>query len=223
MKRQQAAEAPKQVQELVPIDQLSPHPRNANKHPASQIAGLVESIKRLGFYSRVVVDEADRILVGHGRVEALRQLQGAEIPERLTPRADMVPVVRVFGLTEDEKLALMHGDNKHARLSLIAWDSLAVDLKEIAIREPALLPATGFSPDEVEALSFVAQEIDLDKPKAKKSGDGTLYVDLKLRVHPQTAEMFETLMEQAPGNGEAAKFDSLLSCVNPEALKEYVA
>lgn len=61
--------------ELVEIHKLVPHPQNPNKHPDDQIDRLSKIIDYQGQRSPIVVcKETGFIIVGHGRLEAMRKL-----------------------------------------------------------------------------------------------------------------------------------------------------
>ena len=95
--------------EILPIDQLRPWPRNARIHSRKQIRQIAESIRRFGFTNPVLIDGENRILAGHGRVEAARELGMAT-----------APCLRVDHLSPAEKRAYVLADNK---LALNAgWD-----------------------------------------------------------------------------------------------------
>src|SRR6516164_6747190 len=95
--------------ETVPLDQLRPWPRNARTHSRKQIRQLAESIRCFGFTNPVLIDRDNRILAGHGRVEAAREL-GMET----------VPCLRIEHMSPAEKRAYVLADNK---LALNAgWD-----------------------------------------------------------------------------------------------------
>ena len=49
---------------------LTPWPRNARTHSKKQIRQIVASIRQFGFTVPVLIDEAETILAGHGRVAA---------------------------------------------------------------------------------------------------------------------------------------------------------
>ena len=55
------------------IADLKPHPRNYQRHPESQIAELIRSIRRHGPYKPAVVSADDYLLAGHGLLEAARK------------------------------------------------------------------------------------------------------------------------------------------------------
>ena len=74
------------------LDELRASARNARKHPEGQIDLIAASIQEYGFLSPLLIDEQDRILAGHGRLEAARRLG-----------VDRVPTVRISHLTKAQK------------------------------------------------------------------------------------------------------------------------
>ena len=66
--------------ELWPIDRLRPYERNPRTHSADQVAQIAASMVEFGFTNPILVDEADGILAGHGRLMAARELGLAEVP-----------------------------------------------------------------------------------------------------------------------------------------------
>ena len=59
---------------------LQPHPRNARTHSRKQIKQIARSIERFGFTNPVLIDGANLIIAGHGRVEAALLLQIKSVP-----------------------------------------------------------------------------------------------------------------------------------------------
>src|SRR5215203_5380443 len=118
---------------------LRPYPRNARTHSSRQIA---ESIRRFGFTAPVLIDRANMILAGHGRVAAAEHL-GLET----------VPCRRIETMTETEKRAYVVADNK---LALNAgWDEeiLAGELKGLLAEDLKFdIDVTGFSIAEIDGL-----------------------------------------------------------------------
>ena len=89
--------------EWVPIGALRLNPRNARTHSRKQINQIAASIKKFGFLNSVLVDDADMVIAGHGRLEAAKL-------ENLTH----VPVIRFDHLTAAQKRAYVIADNKLA-------------------------------------------------------------------------------------------------------------
>src|SRR5215213_11441957 len=121
---------------------LRPYPRNARTHSKKQIRQIAESIRRFGFTAPVLIDRANMILAGHGRVAAAEHL-GLET----------VPCRRIETMTEAEKRAYVVADNK---LALNAgWDEeiLAEELKGLLAEDVEFdIEVTGFSIAEIDGL-----------------------------------------------------------------------
>ena len=66
--------------ETLPLTALRPHDRNPRTHTKKQIRQIADSIKRFGFTNPVLVDGENRIIAGHGRVEAARSIGMTTIP-----------------------------------------------------------------------------------------------------------------------------------------------
>jgi ParB-like chromosome segregation protein Spo0J len=56
------------------IEALIPWSANARTHSPKQVRQIAGSIKSFGFTNPVLIDDQRRILAGHGRVAAARQL-----------------------------------------------------------------------------------------------------------------------------------------------------
>ena len=130
------------ILETLPLDQLRPWPCNARTHSRKQIRQIAESIRRFGFTNPVLIDAEERILAGHGRVMAARELGMAT-----------APCLRVDDMSLAEKRAYVLADNK---LALNAgWDEelLALELKELMAADIDFsIDLTGFSIAEVDQL-----------------------------------------------------------------------
>src|SRR5258708_34095923 len=121
---------------------LIPDPRNARTHPKRQIDQIRESIKAFGFTNPILADPEGNIIAGHGRLQAARLMDIAE-----------VPVITLSGLSETQKRTLRIADNKIAlnagwdleilRLELGEFGSIDVDID---------LPLTGFSTGEIDVI-----------------------------------------------------------------------
>ena len=128
--------------EMVAFGVLKPHDRNPRTHTKKQIGQIGESIKRFGFTNPVLVDCENRIIAGHGRLEAARLIG-----------MTTVPVLRLEHLSEAERRAYVLADNRLAELA--GWDNelLALELGTMLELDPELdLALTGFDPAEIEAL-----------------------------------------------------------------------
>jgi hypothetical protein len=108
--------------EWVPIDSIKSNPRNAKEHPEHQIALLAENIRRFGITHPILIDETNTNRGGHGRIAAAQRLGLKE-----------VPVIRLTGLSPQEKRGLALADNKLAELGRWNPEMLRLELKELTI------------------------------------------------------------------------------------------
>ena len=110
----------KRTIEYVATSKLTPYARNSRTHSPQQVKQIAASIKEFGFTNPVLIDEANGIIAGHGRVMAAEHLQLTE-----------VPCIRLEYLTETQKKAYVIADNKLAMLS--EWDEqlLSLELNEL--------------------------------------------------------------------------------------------
>lgn len=120
---------------------LVPYARNSRTHSAEQIDQIAASISEWGFTNPILIDPDGGIIAGHGRLLAAQKLG-----------IDDVPCIVADGWTDAQKKAYVIADNKLAMNA--GWDNdmLAVEfgeLKELGFD----LPLTGFSDDEIAALS----------------------------------------------------------------------
>lgn len=136
--------------EMTPVAELVPYANNARTHSESQVAQIAASIKEFGFNNPVLIDTANGIIAGHGRVMAA-QLLGIED----------VPTITLDHLSDAERRAYILADN---RLALNAgWDDaiLATELQRLDGEiDLALL---GFDSDELDAL-LEKLEAEPEKP-----------------------------------------------------------
>lgn len=140
--------------EMLHISALTPNPRNARKHPATQIAQLAANIDRFGFAIPILVDQNNIILAGHGRLHAANKLG-----------LDQVPVIRRDFLDDAERRAFALADNRLAELS--SWD------EEILQSELEILFEGGFDISEIgfstADLDFAIVEDDEVKPSKSET------------------------------------------------------
>lgn len=126
--------------EQIGIATLIPFAKNSRTHSDAQVAQIAASIREFGFTNPVLVDEANGIIAGHGRVLAARKLKLTE-----------VPCIRLAHLTDAQKRAYVIADNK---LALNAgWDEAMLKLELADLKALDFdLNLTGFNTDEIDAL-----------------------------------------------------------------------
>lgn len=128
--------------ELVRLEALRPHPRNYRRHPEAQLAHIVESLKRHGFYRNVVIAREGTILAGHGVVEASRRAGLTEVP---VYRLDLAP---------EDPLALkvLTGDNELSRFAETDDRALTEILRDVMNTDEEGLLGTGYDEAQLAAL-----------------------------------------------------------------------
>lgn len=129
------------------VSALVPYARNARTHSEDQIAQIAASIREWGWTMPILVDEADGIIAGHGRVLAARILGLTE-----------VPVMVARGWSDAQKRAYVIADNKLALNG--GWD---MELLPVEVGE---LKALGF---DLNLTGF--GELELGKILADEAGD----------------------------------------------------
>ena len=152
-----------------PVSSLKPYEKNARTHSVEQIEQLTRSIGEFGFTNPLLIDETDRIIAGHGRLQAALALGMSE-----------VPVIILAGLTDAQRRALILADNKIALNS--GWDLklLTEELADLKL-DGYDLTLTGFSLEEIDGLTPVlVDEKDPDEapdlPAEPKTKPGDVYV-----------------------------------------------
>lgn len=132
---------------LTPVKDLRPYPRNARTHSKKQIRQIADSIDRFGFTNPVLIDDANMILAGHGRVEAAKRLGMRD-----------VPCLRLTTMSNAEKRAYILADNKIALNAGWDEDLLAGELEFILSDVDEIdIGVTGFSVSEIDMIIDTAE------------------------------------------------------------------
>jgi DNA modification methylase len=123
-----------------PLGELVPYTRNPRIHSDAQVAQIAGSIREFGWTNPVLVDGANGIIAGHGRVLAARKL-GLE----------RVPVIELAHMSEAQRHAYALADNQ---LALNAgWDEALLRLELADLSELGFdLGLIGFGEGELERL-----------------------------------------------------------------------
>jgi len=124
------------------VNALKPRTTNPRTHSKKQIVQIANAIRRFGFTNPVLVDEANGIIAGHGRVE------GAKVVG-----LDQVPTVRLSDLSEAEIRAYVIADNRLAENA--GWDRALLGLELQYLTELEIdfdVTVTGFELPEIDLL-----------------------------------------------------------------------
>ena len=125
------------------IETLRPDPANPRSHSPKQIRQLTRSIGAFGFNVPILVDRTLRIIAGHGRLLAARELGWRE-----------VPTIVLDHLSETEARAFMIADNRVAESAVWNNTLLTEQIKAISLDTPGFaIETTGFELSEIELLT----------------------------------------------------------------------
>lgn len=179
--------------ERLPLDRLIPYVNNSRTHSEEQVAQIAASIREFGFTNPILIDEADGIIAGHGRVLAARKLA-----------MDEVPCIRLSHLTEAQRRAYVIADNK---LALNAgWDEELLRVELVSLRDDHGfdLGLTGFNEAELTKTleEFTAEEQEMPE---LNSGDKEPFQQKTFTLHDEQAEEVEAAIAKAKsmGHGES--------------------
>lgn len=139
--RKGAPPAKRQLQVINrPIEQLRLDPMNPRSHSPKQVRQIARSIETFGFNVPVLVDAELKVIAGHGRLMACKELGWLE-----------VPTIGLDHLSKAQANAYMIADNRLTETSV--WDDrlLAEQLKDLSVQN------LDFS---LEAIGFEMGEID---------------------------------------------------------------
>jgi DNA modification methylase len=124
------------------VSALKPRATNPRTHSKKQITQIANAIRRFGFTNPVLVDDANGIVAGHGRVEAAKVVG-----------LDQVPTVRLSAMSEAEIRAYVIADNRLAENA--GWDRALLGLELQYLTELEIdfdVTVTGFDLPEIDLL-----------------------------------------------------------------------
>jgi DNA modification methylase len=146
-------------------DDLRPRERNPRTHTKKQIRQIADSIERFDFTFPILVDAENRIIAGHGRLEAAKLLNKA-----------MVSILRREDLTNEQIRAYVIADNRLAEQA--GWDRglLALEFSELESLAPNIdLTVTGFDSADIDILiSELSDPNDLEDKEPVGKTDGPI-------------------------------------------------
>jgi ParB-like chromosome segregation protein Spo0J len=134
-----------QTLDAVAVDQLQPHPQNPRR---SDVGAVSASIEANGFYGAVLAQRSTRrIIAGHGRWQAARELGASTVP------------VIWLDVDDDRALRILIADNRTPELAVWDGDELTELLRSLSENGDGL-DGTAFSPDALEKLLAAASPPD---------------------------------------------------------------
>ena len=107
--------------EYIPVDDIQPYAGNAEIHTAEQIEQIKKSITEFGFNDPIAIYKDGKIIEGHGRYIAAKELE-----------MDKVPIIRLDDLTEEQRQAYILVHNKLTMNTGFDFDLLQLELDNIS-------------------------------------------------------------------------------------------
>lgn len=126
--------------EYISTAALVPYLGNSRTHSETQVNQIAESITEFGFTNPILIDEANQLIAGHGRLMAAQLLELLE-----------VPCIRLSHLSERQRRAYIIADNKIALGSSWDFDKLSDELNYLISSEYDV-DVLGFAENELDAL-----------------------------------------------------------------------
>ena len=106
--------------EYLKLSEIKPYKRNAKLHPENQIQQIIKSINDFGFNDPIAIWKDNEIIEGHGRYLAAKEMN-----------LEVVPVIRLDGLTEKQRKAYTLAHNKITMNSFFDLDILSSEIEDI--------------------------------------------------------------------------------------------
>ena len=132
---------PYEIQDIE-ITKLMPYENNARTHSKCQITQIARSIKDFGFNNPLLVDGDWKVIAGHGRLLAAKELGLSH-----------VPVIVLSHMNEAEKKAYILADNKLAEKAGWDRDILKIELEQLIELDMYFdLTLTGFDTPEIDLI-----------------------------------------------------------------------
>lgn len=152
----------------VNIKDIKPYENNARVHNSMQINQIMKSIKEFGFTNPLIIDTEYNLIAGHGRLEAIKQLNKIDFKDK---EILQVSCIQVKGLSDTQKRALCLADNQIALNSFWDNEKLQIELEKLK-NENFNFDCIGFDDsvfDSFKSDDSAFNEIENDKEKDIKN------------------------------------------------------
>lgn len=107
--------------EYMKKEDLKPYANNAKIHTAEQVEQIKKSIEEFGFNDPIAIWHDNEVIEGHGRLLAVMEMDDIKT----------VPVIRLDGLTDEQRRAYMLVHNKLTMSTGFDVDLLNSELEEL--------------------------------------------------------------------------------------------
>lgn len=142
------------------VKDIIPYKKNPRKND-NAVPDVAESIKEVGYITPIVVDENNVILCGHTRLKALKKNGEKEVDG----------VLRVSGLTEEQKRKYRLLDNKTNEKAEWDFDLLAEEIADLDFSGFDLDWGIPETEEETEIIEDEVPEVDEEAEPICKLGD----------------------------------------------------
>jgi len=133
--------------DMVALADLVLDPRNAREHDRRNIDEIKRSLQAFGQHAPLVVQRStNRVLIGNGRLQAMRELGWTE--------------AAVFFVNDDDKTAIRRALTDNRTSDLSAWND---DVLRELLEEIGAIDVPGWSQDEIDELLGVDKEPEDDE------------------------------------------------------------
>lgn len=177
--------------EMLDPNSLKPYEQNIKIHTDSQVEGIMNSMKKFGFYAPIVVDGKKNVIIGHGRLEASKRLGLKE-----------VPVIKEKNISEEDAKALRIIDN---RISEVDWD---IDNLKLEMDELKEYEFDEFKVDLEELYAPKLQDIEIDIDTTDEKMKAYLEGSVKQITLIFSNEEFERTISRMEKAGQELKAES---------------
>lgn len=183
----------------VDINAIKPYENNARLHSSIQINQIMQSIKEFGFTNPLIIDTEYNLIAGHGRLEALKQLNKIDFKDNSILNA---PCIQVKDLSDTQKRALCLADNQIALNS--TWDNekLKDELEKLA-NENFNFDCIGFGDSVFD--DFIDDEAELNTDDMTTQHDKELKEKFTLCIECTNESELKVLYDDFKDKGYTCK------------------
>lgn len=165
--------------QLVPVGELKPHPKNRNKHPKDQIDRLARILEFQGWRYPVKVSKRSGFVTsGHGRLEAARANGWATVPVNFQDYE-----------SDEQEYADLQADNAIALWAELDFSGINTDIGDIG---------PDFDIDLLGIKGFVIEPAELPN---LPDGDRLPIQQMTFTLHDDQVETIKRAMEMAKAMG----------------------
>lgn len=200
------AEKPQITNAVIPIEKLKPHKRNYRYHPEKQLQQLEASHQRFGQFRSVVLwkrpNDEYIIVAGHGIVEGMRRDGAIEVRADVLP--EETPQRTIDAILLADNLHAENGQNEEKILFQLLQEQQETgeDFSTLGFDEQSFTDMfSKLTPPTLDELT---------EQYGDEAEEDTFWPIIRVKVKPETKELYDELLERADGKNEREKFTWLL-------------